>query len=199
MQCISDKQSASPKAKGPQATDSFQERNNHDWRGQWRFPHSEITKPTPNPTSPTEVDSKVLSSTPITSPAVQQEESPKWGWGARREERRKRRDEIDTTRFESEEKEEVQKIKEAVDKIWAERKQAAIDIQTTANEKVGPSLPNRDVADKQAKEYARVKLESLSQAVDTLRAVCLSYITHAVFDHQALTADAEKVKDPKLV
>jgi hypothetical protein len=56
-----------------------------------------------------------------------------------------------------------------------------------------------DVADKQAKEYARVKLETLSQAVDTLRDVCLSYIIHTISNHQALTADAEKAKDPKLV
>jgi hypothetical protein len=199
MQCISDEESISPNANGPQATDSFQERNDHDWRGQWRFPHSEMTKPPPNPTSPTEVDSKVLSSLPTTGPAVQQEETPKWGWGARREERRKRRDEIYTTRIESQEKEEVQKIKEAVDKIWAERKQAAVEIQATANEKVSPSPPTCNVADKQAKEYARVKLETLSQAVDTLRAVCLSCITHAVADYQALTADAEKAKDPKLI
>jgi hypothetical protein len=199
MQYLSDRDSATPDAKGPQATDSFQERNNHDWRGQWRFPHCEMTKPTPNPTSPTEVDSQVLSSLPVTDPAVQQEETPKWGWGARREERRKRRDEMTTTRVESQEKEEVQKIKEAVDKIWAERKQAAVEIQATANDKVSPSLPICDIANKQAKEYARVKLETLSQAVDTLRAVCLSYITHALSDHQALTADAEKARDPKLV
>jgi hypothetical protein len=199
MQCLSVKESASPNAKGPQATDSFQERNNHDWRGQWRFPHSEMTKPTPNPTSPTEVDSKVLSSFPTTGPAVRQEETPKWGWGARREERRKRRDEMTTTRIESQEKEEVQNIKEAVDKIWAERKQAAVEIQATANEKVCPSSPICNIANKQAKEYARVKLETLSQAVDTLRAVCLSYTTHDVSDHQALTADAEKARDPKLV
>jgi hypothetical protein len=134
MQCISDKELDHDL----QATDLFQERNNHDWRGQWRFPHSEMTKPTPNPTSPTEVDSKALASLPITAPVEQQEETPKWGWGARREERRKRRDERATTTHESEEKEEVQKIKEAVDKIWAERKQAAVEIQATANEKVSP-------------------------------------------------------------
>ena len=75
------------------------------------------------------------------------------------------------TKVESQDKEEVQKIKEAVDKIWAERKQAAVEIQATANEKVSSSI--RDVADNQAKEYARVKLETLSQAVDTLRAVRL--------------------------
>jgi len=101
------------------------------------------------------------------------------------------------TKVESHDKEEVQKIKEAVDKIWAERKQAAVEIQATANEKVSSSICN--VADNQAKEYARVKLETLSQAVDTLRAVRLSYLTRAVSDHQALTADAEKARDPKLV
>jgi hypothetical protein len=141
MQCLSVQESASPDAKGPQATDSFQERNNHDWRGQWRFPHSEMTKPTPSSTSPTEVDSTVLSPLPITIPAVQQEDTPKWGWGARREERRKRRDEMTTARIESQEKEEVQKIKDAADKIWAERKQAAVEIQATANEKVSPFFP----------------------------------------------------------
>ena len=95
----------------------------------------------------------------------------------------------------------MQKIKEAVDKIWAERKQAAVEIQATANEKVSPSLSQvpSDIADKQAKEYARVKLETLSQAVETLRAVCLSCNTHTVSDHQALNADAEKAKYPKLV
>jgi hypothetical protein len=158
-----------------------------------------MPKPTPNPTSPTEIDSKVLSSIPMSGPAVQQEGAPKWGWGARREERRKRRDEMTTTRIESQEKEEVRKIKEAADKIWAERKQAAVEIQVTANEKVSPFSSICDIANKQAKEYARVKLESLSQAVDTLRAVCLSYTTHDVSDHQALTADAEKARDPKLV
>jgi hypothetical protein len=141
MQCLSERESASPDAKGPQATDSFQERNNHDWRGQWRFPHSELTKSTPAHTSPTEIESKILPSLPTISPAVQQEDTPKWGWGARREERRKRRDEMTTARIESQEKEEVQKIKDAVDKIWAERKQAAVEIQATANEKVSPFLP----------------------------------------------------------
>jgi hypothetical protein len=100
-----------------------------------------MTKPAPVPTQSTEVDSKVLA-IPTSAPAVQQEETPKWGWGARREERRKRRDEMSTTRVESQEQEEVQKIKEAVDKIWAERKQAAVEIQATANEKVSPSLSN---------------------------------------------------------
>ena len=75
------------------------------------------------------------------APAVQQEETPKWGWGAKREERRKRREERAAATHESQEKEEVQKIKEAVDKIWAERKQAAVEIQAAANEKVSPSLP----------------------------------------------------------
>ena len=103
------------------------------------------------------------------------------------------------TKVESQEKEEVQKIKEAVDKIWAERKQAAVEIQATANEKVSPPLPICNVANNQAKEYARVKLETLSQAVDTLRAVRLSYLTRAVSDHQALTSDAEKARDSKLV
>jgi hypothetical protein len=46
-----------------------------------------------------------------------------------------------TARVESQEKEEVQKIKEAVDKIWAERKQAAVEIQATANDKVSSFLP----------------------------------------------------------
>jgi hypothetical protein len=155
MPCLSVKESASPDAKGPQTTDSFQERNDHDWRGQWRFPHSEIPKPTPNPTSTTEVDSKVHSSLPVTSPAVQEEETPKWGWGARREERRKRRDEINTTRIGSQEKEEVQKIKEAVDKIWAERKQAAVEIQATANEKVCPFPSICNVADKQGERVRK--------------------------------------------
>ena len=142
MQCLSAPESATPNANGPQVTDSFQERKNHDWRGQWRFPHSEMTKPTPNPSPSTEIDSKLLSSLPITGPAVQQEETPKWGWGARREERRKRREERAAATHESQEKQEVQKIKEAVDKIWAERKQAAVEIQATANEKVSPSLPS---------------------------------------------------------
>jgi len=99
-----------------------------------------MTKPIPNSTPPIQLDSKVLSSLPTKGSAVEQEEKPKWGWGARREERRKRRDEMTTIRNESQEKEEVQKIKEAVDKIWAERKQAAVEIQATANEKVSPSL-----------------------------------------------------------
>jgi len=103
------------------------------------------------------------------------------------------------TKVESHDKEELQKIKEAVDKIWAERKQAAVEIQATANEKVSPHSAIFERADNQAKEYARVKLETLSQAVDTLRAVRLSYLTHAVSDCQALTSDAEKARDPKLV
>jgi len=142
MQCLSGPDSATPNANGPQVTDSFQERSNHHWRGQWRFPNSEMTKPITNTTSPAEVDSRVLSSLPITGPAAQQEETPKWGWGARREERRKRREERAAATHESQEKQEVQKIKEAVDKIWAERKQAAVEIQATANEKVSPSLPS---------------------------------------------------------
>jgi len=143
MQCLSAPDSATPNANGPQAIDSFQERNNHDWRGQWRFPQSEMTKSTSNTTSPTEVDSKVISSLPTSVPSTLREETPKWGWGARREERRKRRDERAAATHESQEKEEVQKIKDAVDKIWAERKQAAVEIQATANEKVSPPLPSR--------------------------------------------------------
>jgi hypothetical protein len=143
MQCLSNSESGSPNANGPRTSDSFQERSNHDWRGQWRLPHPEMIKPTPVPTEPAEEDSKVLASIPTTAPAIQQEETPKWGWGARREERRKRRDEMTTARIESQEQDEVQKIKEAVDKIWAERKQAAVEIQATANEKVSPSLSQR--------------------------------------------------------
>jgi len=73
----------------------------------------------------------------------QKEESHQWGWGARRRERRRRREEARASKvIDSEsgtgkhENEEVRKIKEAVEKIWAERKQAAVDIQATANEKV---------------------------------------------------------------
>ena len=100
-----------------------------------------MIKPTPVLTQPTEVDIKLPSPLPIYAPAVQQDKTHKWGWGARREQRRKRQEEqAAAATQESQEKEEVQKIKEAVDKIWAERKQAAVEIQATANEKVSPSL-----------------------------------------------------------
>ena len=159
-----------------------------------------MVKPRPFPANAqTEPDSKIIASLPGSETTTHEAEQTKWGWGSRREERRKRKEEMRATKVESHDKEEVQKIKEAVDKIWAERKQAAVEIQATANEKVSPPLPICNVADNQAKEYARVKLETLSQAVDTLRAVRLLYLTRAVSDQQALTADAEKARDPKLV
>lgn len=186
MQCLSDRESSDENK--VRASDSSQEKNNHDWRGQWRFPHHpEVIKPTSIPSQPVEYDSKVLSSLP-SSPIsnVQQEEVPKWGWGARRDERRKRKEQEQkqkqAVKKESPDEDEVQKIREAVDKIWAERKQAAIDIQATANEKVSHNLRDEAVADKQAKEYARVKLETLSQAVETLRTVCLHRNLHNLTD-----------------
>jgi hypothetical protein len=175
MHCLSDREfSDNIKAR---ASDSFQEKSNHDWRGQWRFPHHpEVNKSTPIPPQPADFDSKVLASLPPSPiPNTQQEEVPKWGWGARRDERRKRKEQEQkqkqAVKDESPEAVEVQKIREAVDKIWAERKQAAIDIQATANEKVSDNHRDEVGTDNQAKEYARVKLETLSQAVETLRAV----------------------------
>ena len=94
-----------------------------------------------------DLDSKVLASLPAPEVINHQEESPKWSWGARREERRKRREERAAIKSDSSEKEEVQKLKEAVDKIWAERKQAAIEIQATANAKVRFSQIQSDLAD----------------------------------------------------
>jgi hypothetical protein len=70
------------------------------------------------------------------------EEPPKRGWGARREERRRRREAAmseDSLKAREGGNEEIDKIREAVDKIWAERKQAAVEIQATANEKVSAS------------------------------------------------------------
>jgi hypothetical protein len=139
MQCLSDRESTSPGTDRTRSTDAFQEKTNHDWRGQWRFPQStEISKTTPTPAQ-TEFDSKVLASLPTSETTTQHAEQPKWGWRARREERRKRREEAYAAKAEQPEKEEVQKIKEAVDKIWEERKQAATDIQAVANEKVSLS------------------------------------------------------------
>lgn len=195
MQCLTERNSTSD-TNGPRASDVFKEKNNHDWRGQWRYPHHSDIKPVP--TQSTDVDSKVLASLPVPEINTREVEQPKWGWGARREARRQRKEDTLATKVDSAESEEVQKIKEAVDKIWAERKQAAVDIQATANEKVSPSSP-KTTADNQAKEYARVKLETLSQAVDTLRAVNYHLTPQISADNQALTADAEMAKDPKIV
>jgi len=150
-QCLPDQGSASHTADGLRASDAFQEKHNHDWRGQWRFPHQpDMTKSAPVTSftpAKTELESQVLASLPIPEVVNPQEESPKWGWGARREERRKRREERAAIKSDSSEKEEVQKLKEAVDKIWAERKQAAIDIQATANAKVRLAPIQSDLAD----------------------------------------------------
>ena len=140
MRCLSERDSGSD-GSGSRASEAFQDKNNHDRRGQWRYPHQfESAKPVPVATQ-TGPDSKIVASLSVPETATHGAEQTKWGWGARREERRKRRDETRATKVQSPENEEVQKIKEAVDKIWAERKQAAVEIQATANEKVSPSWP----------------------------------------------------------
>jgi len=96
-------------------------------------------------------ESKILASLPSVQAERDLEQPRQWGWGARREERRRKREEAATSiattnaTAASEVKsdnaeygtdEEVRKIRKAVDNIWAERKQAAVDIQAQANEKV---------------------------------------------------------------
>jgi hypothetical protein len=96
-------------------------------------------------------ESQVLASLPSVGSEKNNEQPRQWSWGARREERRRKREEAATAtitanatdagevKSDSAEygtEEEVKKIRKAVDKIWAERKQAAVDIQAQANEKV---------------------------------------------------------------
>jgi hypothetical protein len=146
--CISERESSHIPQK-PVSTHLNPDTNQSDWRERWRYlqdHRAELARPmppVPAGSAPTSIEtSQVIASLPIDN-SPREEQSHKWGWGARREERRRRREEAQATkvvesevRTGGEDSEEVRKIKEAVDKIWAERKQAAIDIQAIANEKV---------------------------------------------------------------
>jgi hypothetical protein len=125
------------------------DKSQSDWRERWRYlqdHRTELARPIPsvpaNPAPTSDDRLQVLASMPIDN-SRQEEQGHRWGWGARREERRRKREEAQATkvvepkaRSSDGDSEEVRKIREAVDKIWAERKQAAIDIQAIANEKV---------------------------------------------------------------
>jgi len=151
--CLSERESTlSPTSVNTHLKANESDKGQQDWRERWRYlqdHRAELARPLPsvavpaNPASFSEPESRVISSLPAGENDEQKEEGHQWGWGARRRERRRRREEARASKVvdaESgtgeDENEEVRKIKEAVEKIWAERKQAAVDIQATANEKV---------------------------------------------------------------
>jgi hypothetical protein len=149
--CISDRAGQLPSS---YENTSRQSNDPHTWRSHWQYSHPPETAkltPTPPPTRMEPAESKVLASLPSAEVERDLEQPRQWGWGARREERRRKREEaaIATTTTNATDAgemkggnadyktdEEVKKIRKAVDKIWAERKQAAVDIQAQANEKV---------------------------------------------------------------
>lgn len=127
------------------------------WRSHWQYSHPTKTVEAPTlasthmplaeTTNPAPTESRVLASLPALESSKEEEKPRQWGWGARREQRRQRRTEAaasakvkaageHTPEAAGAEKEEVKEIRELVEKLWAERKQAAVDLQVQANEKV---------------------------------------------------------------
>lgn len=135
--CISDRVSSPPAS-----STGGQKPEIPTWRAHWQSPRpsDSIKVPASVPVDHIfKTEPEVVASIPVLE--TEQERRP-WRWGARREERRRRREEAATTGPKpqgievGEEKEEIKRMKEAIEKIWHERKQAAVDIQAQANEKV---------------------------------------------------------------